>query len=298
MAFLLLMFTFVLPSPNAAVPRVLGRAYSPTTIAAASLPVQPNEPISDWLDALNWMRVNLETTDVVASWWDYGYWITIIANKTTLADNGTINGTQIAQIGRMFLSNETEAIKILDHYDATYVVVFTTFSQDGNDVGWADEGKWRWMARIGGLNETDYGNTTEQGRWTWNAKGQETVIYKLMQYGKEVTLYGSSTILLEHFERAYLSQTSGSPRNYGGALPLVCVYKIKYDVTLTVNVEGSGSVSLDNTGPLYYGDVVELTAIPDPGWVFFEWSKDLSGSGNPILLTMDANKVVNATFTE
>jgi len=76
------------------------------------------------------------------------------------------------------------------------------------------------------------------------------------------------------------------------------VYKIKYDVTLAINVEGSGSVSLNNTGPYYYGDVVELTAVPDPGWVFFEWSEDLSGSENPSLLTMDCDKVVNATFTE
>jgi dolichyl-diphosphooligosaccharide--protein glycosyltransferase len=227
--FLLLTFTFVLPSPLATFPRVLDQSYSPTTIAAGSIPVKPVDPVVDWINALNWMRVNLKSTDVVASWWDYGYWITTIANKTTLADNGTINSTQIARIGQMFLSNETEAIKILDNYDATYIVVFTTFDRNGNDVGWADEGKWRWMARIGGLDETDYGNTTEQGRWQWNAKGQETVIYRLMTYGKNITLQGTSTILLEHFEAAYFSQDPAYPRQYGNAIPLVCVYKIKYE---------------------------------------------------------------------
>jgi dolichyl-diphosphooligosaccharide--protein glycosyltransferase len=227
--FLLLTFTFVLPSPLSTFPRVLDHAYSPTTIAAGSIPVKPVDPVVDWINALNWMRVNLKSTDVVASWWDYGYWITTIANKTTLADNGTINSTQIARIGQMFLSNETEAIKILDNYDATYIVVFTTFDRNGNDVGWADEGKWRWMARIGELDETDYGNTTEQGRWQWNAKGQETVIYRLMTYGKNMTLQGYSTILLEHFEAAYFSQDPAYPRQYGNAIPLVCVYKIKYD---------------------------------------------------------------------
>jgi len=228
--FLLLTFTFVLPSALSTFPRVLDHAYSPTTIAAGSMPVKPANPVGDWINALNWMRVNLKSTDVVASWWDYGYWITMIANKTTLADNGTINTTQIARIGQMFLSNETEAIKILSSYDATYIVVFTTFDGNGNDVGWADEGKWRWMARIGGLDETDYGNTTEEGRWQWNAKGQETVIYKLMQYGKEVTLQGYSTIQLEHFEgppEGYFSQVADQVRQYGGAIPLVCVYKIK-----------------------------------------------------------------------
>ncbi len=227
--FLLLTLTFVLPSPLSTFPRALDSAYSPTTIAAASLPMKPVGPVPDWIDVLNWMRVNLNSTDVVASWWDYGYWITIIANKTTLADNGTANTTQIATIGRMFLSNETEAIKILGDYDSTYVVVFTTFDTSGNDVGWADEGKWAWMARIGGLDETEYGETDDQGRWQWNDKGQATVLYKLMQYGKEVTLQGYSSILLEHFEEAYFSQDPASPRNYGGAVPLVCVYKINYD---------------------------------------------------------------------
>jgi dolichyl-diphosphooligosaccharide--protein glycosyltransferase len=235
--FLLLTFMFVLPSPLSTVPRVIDHAYSPTTIAAGSLPVKPVDPVEDWINALNWMRVDLPPSPpygstVVAAWWDYGYWITTIANKTSLADNGTINSTQIARIGQMFLSNETEAIKILGNYNATYVVVFTTFDQNGNDVGWGDEGKWRWMARIGELDETDYGNTTEEGRWQWNEKGQETVIYKLMQYGKEVTLQGVSTIQLEHFEgppEGYFSQKTGSVRSYGNAIPLVCVYKIKYD---------------------------------------------------------------------
>ena len=233
MTFLLLTFTFVLPSPMATFPRVLNQAYSPTTIAAGSMPVKPQEPVSDWIDALNWMRVNLQPTDVVASWWDYGYWITTIANKTTLADNGTWNSTQIAQIGRMFMSNETEAIEILKQYDATYVVVFTTFQSDGTDVGWGDEGKWRWMARIafGPEKEFEYGNITEQGSWTWNSKGQETVIYKLMTYGKERTLVRPSNVTLNNFipEESYFSQTPGSPRTYGGAIPLVCVYKVDYD---------------------------------------------------------------------
>jgi hypothetical protein len=87
------------------------------------------------------------------------------------------------------------------------------------------------MARIAGLNESDYGNTTQQGGWQWNTKGQETVIYKLMRYGKEITLGLSSTVQLDHFvgpPEGYFSQTAEAPRTYGGVVPLVCVYKIKY----------------------------------------------------------------------
>ncbi len=251
--FLLLTVTFVLPgSPNSSYSRVVSRAYSPTTIASASLPIKPSEPVRDWLDALNWMRVNLESTDVVASWWDYGYWITTIANKTTLADNGTINSTQISMIGKMFLSNETEAIKILKGYGVTYIVVYSTFNQDGSDAIYADEGKWRWMARIGGLDDTKYGNLTLGVDWAdtnedgsqdsdeliANELGMNTTIYKLLHYAREVVGLGSSEIVLEHFEgppHGYFSQTSETIGNawissgQGAFVPMVCVYKVNYD---------------------------------------------------------------------
>lgn len=248
MIFLLLTFSLVLPTPGTGdmFPRTLISAYSPTTIAGGSLPMRPPRPVADWIGgdperpecigALNWMRINLNSTDVVAAWWDYGYWITAIANKTTLADNGTTNSTQIAQIGLMFMSNETEAIKILDRFGATYVVVFTTFQSDGSDIGWGDEGKWRWMAKISGarygFNDTDFiekDPDTGEPQWgTWNDMGKNTVIYKLMTYGKETTLGNPPTVYLEHFEEAYFSQTAGAYVAYSGAIPLVCVYKINY----------------------------------------------------------------------
>jgi len=136
-----------------------------------------------------------------------------------LADNGTTNMTQIQNIARMFLSNETEAIKILESYDTTHVVVFTTFTSDGRSVGYGEEGKWRWMAKIAGLNETDYFKDQD-----WTEQGKETVIYKLMSYGIETNLVGYSTVQLEHFEKAHFSQG----KNYGGIVPLVCVYKVSY----------------------------------------------------------------------
>jgi hypothetical protein len=68
--------------------------------------------------------------------------------------------------------------------------------------------------------------------------------------------------------------------------------------TLTVNVVGDGVVNRNNTGPYYYGDVVELVAVPSGGWSFDHWSVDLSGAVSPATIVIDGNKVVNATFTE
>ena len=207
-------------------------------------------PPAGWVEALDWMHNNLTLWEqehhkraVVASWWDYGYWITTIGNKTSLADNGTWNKTRI---GKMFMSNEKEALEILEKYEATHILVYTTFDTQGRDTMFGDEGRWREMARIAGLDDDSFGNYTLGIDWIDmnenglideeelqpNSKGQNTVLYKLMRYGKETTLQGMSIIQLEHFEEAYFSQEHGSPKPAQGTqyIPLVCVYTINYEI--------------------------------------------------------------------
>jgi uncharacterized repeat protein (TIGR02543 family) len=46
------------------------------------------------------------------------------------------------------------------------------------------------------------------------------------------------------------------------------------------------------------GTVVNITAIPDPGYTFDYWSDDLTGSENPASITMDNNKTITANFKE
>jgi hypothetical protein len=68
-------------------------------------------------------------------------------------------------------------------------------------------------------------------------------------------------------------------------------------VTLTLTVNGSGTVNVDPNLPQYpRGTPVELTAIPDSAWVFSHWGGNLWGSQNPDTIIMDANKNVSATF--
>ena len=250
LTFLLLTFTFVLPSPASMFPRVFDHAYMPTTLASASMPMKPSAPVSDWFDALNWMRTT-DSVKVVASWWDYGYWITTIANKTSLADNGTWNWTQIEKIGLMFMSNETEAVEILSEYDATHVLVFTTFRSDGSDQNWGDEGKWRWMAKIPGLDDNSFGNYTlgtdwwdenrnnrpDEGELIPNAKGRNCTLYKMMTYGrgKRVTVSGSEEP--KYFKLAYYSPGPGIDTNGDGRPDLhalIAIYEINHEELITL----------------------------------------------------------------
>jgi len=68
--------------------------------------------------------------------------------------------------------------------------------------------------------------------------------------------------------------------------------------TVTVTPAGSGAVTLNPPGGVYYGGtVVTLTAAPSPGFKFTGWSGDLAGATNPVSLTILSNKNITATFT-
>jgi hypothetical protein len=67
--------------------------------------------------------------------------------------------------------------------------------------------------------------------------------------------------------------------------------------TLSITTQGTGTVSLDPaTGPYAAGATVTLSAVPGTGTVFGGWSGDATGTENPLLLVMDADKAVIATF--
>ena len=46
-----------------------------------------NPPSNDWKDALQWMKNNTPENSVIASWWDYGYWIQSLGERATISDN-------------------------------------------------------------------------------------------------------------------------------------------------------------------------------------------------------------------
>jgi peptidoglycan/xylan/chitin deacetylase (PgdA/CDA1 family) len=68
--------------------------------------------------------------------------------------------------------------------------------------------------------------------------------------------------------------------------------------TLTVNVTGSGSVIKSPDQAQYAsGTVVQLTPVPNTGWVFSSWSGACSGTSSTCQVTMNSNTSVSASFT-
>lgn len=69
--------------------------------------------------------------------------------------------------------------------------------------------------------------------------------------------------------------------------------------TLTTNVDPTdgGGVTRSPDQPDYScTEVVEVTAVPNPGWRFDHWSGDLSGGENPEILAMTVDRSVTAHF--
>jgi dolichyl-diphosphooligosaccharide--protein glycosyltransferase len=280
--FLLLVTTFAYSPQNqntGGQPRVYGAAYSPISISSAMLPITPNEPVPQWRNMLSYTRNNLASTDVVASWWDYGDWLGMFGNVTTLCDNTTVNGTQIENVGYAMMAPENMSIKMLSTYNAKYILVFVTLqlglSSDSTQItstnlaGYGDEGKWLWMARISGgaetrfinegymnsqlswTNETSFGNTTTTSSgstFTWNEMGLNSTIFKLMSYAEQQYANGygltnnDQTAEPSYFTPAYIAGLELSPvdsAQYGLLVPLVCLYKINYDAYNAANPDAT-----------------------------------------------------------
>jgi len=54
--------------------------------------------LDDFREAYYWLRQNTEDKARVMSWWDYGYQIAGMGNRTTLVDNNTWNNSHIALV--------------------------------------------------------------------------------------------------------------------------------------------------------------------------------------------------------
>jgi len=73
-------------------------AYSAPSIVLTSRTREGLHVFDDFREAYAWLSHNTDVDDKVASWWDYGYQTTAMANRTVIVDNNTWNNTHIAQL--------------------------------------------------------------------------------------------------------------------------------------------------------------------------------------------------------
>ncbi|KAL6984753.1 Dolichyl-diphosphooligosaccharide--protein glycosyltransferase subunit stt3a [Sarracenia purpurea var. burkii] len=192
-------------------------AYSAPSIVLTSQSHDGLHVFDDFREAYAWLAHNTEVDDKVASWWDYGYQTTAMANRTVIVDNNTWNNTHIATVGTAMSSPEKAAWDIYNSLDVKYVLVVF-----GGLVGYPsdDINKFLWMVRIGGgvfphIKEPDY---LRDGQYRIDSQATPTMLnclmYKLSYYrfvetdGKGFdrvrrTEIGKKYFKLTHFEEVF-----------------------------------------------------------------------------------------------
>jgi dolichyl-diphosphooligosaccharide--protein glycosyltransferase len=151
----------------------------------AQAPLSSSGQATDWQVAMTYIRNVLPPTSVIASWWDYGYWINGATGKQTIVDNATFNSTQIALMGYALMAlNLTESLRTFKYWNTTHVLVY--FGHRYSPFG-GDDGKWPWMVRIAEdrlgsdvIDDEDYLGVNDA---TLEAFYSST-IFKLMVYGE------------------------------------------------------------------------------------------------------------------
>lgn len=76
----------------------------------------------DWQDALVWMRKNTVQGSVVATWWDYGYWVSHVAKQAPTC-NPSQTTPDVQATAKLFMSNGDDTATLLRKMNVRYIVI-------------------------------------------------------------------------------------------------------------------------------------------------------------------------------
>jgi len=254
--------------------------------------VYSRNAFSDWIQTLQWVRQDTPSNSVIISWWDYGYWFTVMGNRTTLVDNATLNSTRIMQVGDLLMANATQAAamaRTMGGGRPTYVAIFITGSifpssytglsssyyvlqvpsGGGFTAGGGDESKKQWFIRIGNLTELQYLECPGTSANELTSVGQPCTSvddFNLTPYAAYNSLFGQ---LLPFRLAGYLyttSSTSGvqfSPTYTTGANGAPPIQAFSYPSSYVYTSNSSGPFRLAYVSPSL--SAAEQQSSPCPG---------------------------------
>ncbi|CAK0841009.1 unnamed protein product [Prorocentrum cordatum] len=143
--------------------------------------------IDDKYVGYEWLMHNTPEHSRVLSWWDYGYQITGIGNRTSLADGNTWNHEHIATIGRILSGQEKKSYNTMRHL-ADYVLVHAGTGQTKTDLQISTH-----FARIGNSVFPDHCGDQDPTctKYSFLAGGQpskmmaQSFVYKAVKHGQD-----------------------------------------------------------------------------------------------------------------
>jgi len=126
----------------------------------------------------------------------------------------------------------------------------------------------------------------------WHDKGEMVPISAAANPGQKFRYWS--------FGAGVISSKSTASINMKGPKKIVAVFVLEhYSLGIKVTPRGSGSVpKIPSKISYIYGEQVSLEAKPKPGYLFTGWGGDLTGTQNPVTVTMDGNKSIVANFAK
>jgi len=105
----------------------------------------PSPYTHQWQKAMSWVRSETPQNSVFGHWWDYGYWIQSIGERTTVLDGGNSISYWNHMMGRYALTgkNSVEALEFLYAHNTTHFLIdstdigkYSAFSTIGSDINY------------------------------------------------------------------------------------------------------------------------------------------------------------------
>ncbi len=143
---------------------------------------------------------------------------------------------------------------------------------------------------------------TQSSFWDMDTTGQEDGVGDVSD-GDGSGVIGESTEKMKEMEtftsRGWdFDETWGIDEEINDGYPYLR-WQLEEYYELTVNIDGEGTVEVDPDQEEYEGGTeVSLTAVPDDGWEFVEWTGDYESEEEEITMTMDQHKEIPARFVE
>ena len=164
-----------------------------------------------WYDALMWLYKETPEDSILVSWWDYGHWITSIAERRCVSDGATTDFNVIQATAHAYLSPEDVSIETFKDWGVEYVIVpehdfwlVGAFAQIVGNITDFPEGYYQFNQETGSVSWTDLTD-----------KAQNTTIYKL--------LFSQPDSTEKNFELIHTSPGSQASRD-----TTVRIYKVNY----------------------------------------------------------------------
>jgi dolichyl-diphosphooligosaccharide--protein glycosyltransferase len=188
-----------------------------------------NMATDDWPASMEWIKANTPQDAVIASWWDYGYWITTLGERKSLADNATLSTERIAMIAKMFLSDPEKGWEILQQLDSDYVLVYVVgqkFVSDNQEFyilgGGGDESKKQWFIRIAGENLSQF--VQNDGFTPTNYFWENTLLGKMFPFTPVAYLDFNTNQQSQNYQSGYTAVYTKTIKYENNNDPLQLVY--------------------------------------------------------------------------